>query len=82
MRHEGVKVAIDLTGRNLDKQIKSATKLGVPYVVIVGDEELKTGLYTLKNLKTSEETKTEVPRIISTVSDRRLDGDDEFDFGF
>jgi histidyl-tRNA synthetase len=40
------------TDTKLDKQLKYADRKGIPYVVIVGPDEVKQGKVTLKNLKT------------------------------
>lgn len=44
----------------LEKQLKYADKKGIPYVIIIGDEEAKNNVVKLKNMKTGkqEEFKT------------------------
>ncbi|MBI2612119.1 histidine--tRNA ligase [Candidatus Gottesmanbacteria bacterium] len=39
----------------LDKQLKYADRKGIPYVAILGPDEVKNGTITLKNLKTKEQ---------------------------
>ena len=39
----------------LDKQLKYADKKGIPYVVIIGPEEIKKNTVKLKNMKTGEQ---------------------------
>ena len=51
----------------LDKQLKYADKKGIPYVVIIGPEEIETKTITLKNLKTEEQTKTSFENLVSLV---------------
>jgi len=51
----------------LDKQLKYADKKGIPYVVIIGPEEIETKTITLKNLKTKEQTKTSFENLVSLV---------------
>jgi histidyl-tRNA synthetase len=55
LRKQGKNVAVDLSGRKLDKQIKNAEKKGIKQVLFVGDEEIKSGQYKLKNLDTGKE---------------------------
>jgi histidyl-tRNA synthetase len=55
LRKQGKNVAVDLSGRKLDKQIKNAEKKGIKQILFVGDEEIKTGQYKLKNLDTGKE---------------------------
>jgi histidyl-tRNA synthetase len=51
----------------LDKQLKYADKKGIPYVVIIGPEEVEEDKVVLKNLKTKEQTKVSVENLISLV---------------
>lgn len=71
LREEGINVAIDITARKLDKQIKAAIKLGAPYMLFVGAEELKDEVYNFKEVATSDEQKLSFERIVSTVKDYR-----------
>ena len=68
LRAQGVNVAVDFTGRKLDKIIKSADKMGVEYVLFIGEDELKQGKYNLKNLTTSEEKSLSPSEIAKTFS--------------
>ncbi len=74
LRKEGVRAELDITGKKLDKQIKTAIKKQIPFVAFVGEEELSSGIYTLKNLKTSSEDKVDAVRMVSVVSDYRYNG--------
>lgn len=56
LRRAGLNAAVDLSGRKLGDQLKIADKKGIKHVLIIGDDELKTGTYTLKNLQTSQQT--------------------------
>ena len=56
LRSEGIHVAVDATGRKLDKKIKSADKSGYKKVLIIGDNELKIKRVVLKDLETGQET--------------------------
>ena len=50
LRQAGVGVAVELEERKMDKQIKTADKQAIPYVIVVGEEELQTGEVQLKKL--------------------------------
>jgi histidyl-tRNA synthetase len=71
LRAEGVKTELDITGRRLDKQLKTALKKNIPYILFVGEEEVATEVYTFKNTASAEEQKLSFERIVSTVKDRR-----------
>jgi len=56
LRRGGLNVAVDLSGRKLGDQFKTAEKKGLEYVLIIGEDELKTGKFKLKNLLSGQET--------------------------
>lgn len=55
LRSAGLNVAVDLSGKKLGDQLKTANKKGIDHVLILGENELKSDSYTLKNLKTGKE---------------------------
>jgi histidyl-tRNA synthetase len=71
LRDEGVTVAVDMSGRKLDKQIRSAEKKGITHVLFVGDSELESGQFKLKNIVSGEELTLSLPRLVSNVKDKR-----------
>lgn len=71
LRDEGVRVAIDNTGRKLDKQIKTAVKQKVNYLLFVGEQEIASEQYRLKDVANETEQELSLERIITTVKDRR-----------
>lgn len=83
LRQEGSNIELDITGRKADKQLKTAIKKQIPYIIFVGDEEAKSGIYTVKNTTTGKEDKLSFERVVSLLSDYRSrssrDDDDEFD---
>lgn len=81
LRKERINVELDFTGRKLDKQLKTAVKKNIPYIMFVGTEELDKEVYPLKNTTTSEEQKLSFERVVTTLRDHRKHPvtDDEFD---
>lgn len=67
LREEGVCVAVDMSRRKVGKQIEVAVKKNIPYLLVIGEEELKSGRFKLKNLGTGDETECSLERVISTV---------------
>ncbi|MBQ0005356.1 MAG: histidine--tRNA ligase [Clostridiales bacterium] len=67
LRKQGVRVIIDTKARNLKGQLKYANKLGAAYTVVIGEDEISTGELTLKNMNTSEQTKTAREDLIKTI---------------
>lgn len=57
LRSGGAAVDIDLTMRNFKKQMQYANDQGYPFVIIVGEDEVKSGEYSVKDLRTGEQKK-------------------------
>jgi histidyl-tRNA synthetase len=76
LRQDGVNVALDISGQKLDKQIKTADKKGIRYVLIVGPKELESDQFTLKDLQTGNEESHSLARIASILEDRRRGASD------
>lgn len=71
LREMGANVAVDFSGRKPDKQIKTADKKGIVYVLFIGQKELDDNQFTLKNLKTGKEERHGLQRIVSIIKDHR-----------
>lgn len=68
LRSSGINVAIDLSGKKVGDQIKIANKQAIPYVICIGEDEAKSGIYPLKNLETGEEKKLKAEEISGILS--------------
>lgn len=79
LRDEGVNVELDITARKIDKQIKTAVKKQIPFMVFIGEEELKKEIYPFKDTKSSDEQKLSFERIVAAVKDHRRNRRDELD---
>lgn len=67
LRAEGVNVAVDMSGKKIGDQIKLADKQKIPYIVVVGENEVKTDMYTLKELSTGIESKVDISGIVTKL---------------
>lgn len=79
LREEGVNTELDFTGRKLDKQIKTAVKKHIPFMIFVGEEELAKEQYNFKDVAKAEEQSLSFERIVATIKDQRRHSDDDFD---
>ena len=52
------------TSAKMKKQMNYANKRDIPYVVLVGEEEMNASNYTLKNMKSGEQTKCSLQELI------------------
>ena len=64
-----VNVAIDYSGRKPEKQLKSAIKAQVPFMLFVGDEEATSSKLTLKELASKKEHTGSVDELAKIVND-------------
>ena len=71
MREMGLNVAVDATDRKLAVKLKNADKHGIRYVIFVGDSEIESGQYSIKDLETGKEEKHSAERLVSIVKDFR-----------
>lgn len=55
LRKQGMKVELEMSNKKLTKAMNKANKEGYPYVIIVGEQEVKEGRYKKKNMLTGEE---------------------------
>lgn len=76
LREMGAKIAVDYSGRRIGDQLKNADKNGIRYAIIIGQQELESEQYTLKDLQTGTEEKHGLERIVSIVQDHRQADDD------
>lgn len=71
LREMDITVAVDASGRKPEKLIKNALKMGIRYVLFVGENELKDEQFTLKDLKTGAEERHSLQRIVTVIKDYR-----------
>lgn len=71
MRDMEVNVAVDPTGKSVEKQIKIAVKKGIHYALFIGEKELAEEQFELKNLLTGVSERHSLARIVSIVRDYR-----------
>jgi len=55
LRATGKRVYLDFDSRSLKSQMRLADKLGARFVAIIGDEELKSGTVSLRDMSTKEQ---------------------------
>jgi len=68
LREAGINAEIYPESTKLKKQFEYADRKHIPFVLIIGSEEMQTGQLSLKNLKTGEQLKTDLTGIKLAVS--------------
>jgi histidyl-tRNA synthetase len=61
---------LEFDQRKLDRQLKSASKMGVKYTLILGSEELAQGMVKVKDMASGEQTMVNHEDIVSWLSER------------
>lgn len=68
LRASGLNIELYLDPKTkLDKQLKYADKKGIPFVAIIGPDEVKNNTVTLKNMQTGEQKTISTDQLISTL---------------
>ena len=63
LRNVGINTEIYLNDKKLKAKFKYADKLEIPYVIVIGEDEIKSGEITLKDMKTGEEEKLPIDEV-------------------
>jgi len=66
-RKGGVKTDMDIMGRGVSKNLDYANKMGIPYALIVGEDEVKQKKYKLKDMDSGKEQALAVKDIIKKL---------------
>ncbi len=67
LRNKDIASEIYPSAAKLKKQMKYADQKNIPYTIFIGEEELKSGNYTLKNMTTGEQELLSEKDLINTL---------------
>lgn len=71
MRSWGVNTELDITSRKLEKQLKVAIKKDIPRIMFVGDNEVETGVYSVKDIKNNNEYNLDLAGIVERIKENK-----------
>ena len=60
LRNLNVNTEIYLNNKKLKAKMKYADKLEIPYIIVIGDDEIESSMVKIKNMKIGEEIKVEL----------------------
>jgi len=69
---QGLHVRVDISGKKVGDQVKDADKSAIPFVIVVGGDEIEQGTYTLKHLASGDEktvTEDEIPAAMDELAE-------------
>lgn len=64
LRNAGINTEIFLNDKKLKAKMKYADKLEIPYVIVIGEEEVDSGIVKIKDMKTGEEKQCKIGEIV------------------
>ena len=67
LRNNGVAAEIYPEAAKMKKQMEYANRRGIPYVVIIGSEELSEGIATIKDMRTGEQAKVRFEEVTEHI---------------
>ncbi len=67
LRNSGINAEIYFDDKKIKAKFKYADKLNVPYVIVIGEDEIKSGKLTLKNMQEGTQEQLEIEKIIDKL---------------
>ena len=67
LRKKNLNVGLDISGKKLPDQLKSIDKRKIPFVMVVGKDELESGKFKVRNVETREEKEGNIQEIADIV---------------
>ena len=66
-RESGVRVQLYCESGKFKKKIGYADKIGVPYAIFMGEDEIRDGVVTCKDMATGEQTKLSAAETLERI---------------
>lgn len=63
IRSLGYKVEVDLSGKKIKRSMEYADRKNIPYVIVLGENEIEKGTFELKNMSSGEKTSIELDNL-------------------
>ena len=67
LQQNGIRAELYPDADKMKKQMKYANQRAIPFVVLIGEQEMETKQYTLKNMTTGEQEKLSAEKIVEKV---------------
>jgi len=72
LKSSGIPVETDYTGASLKSQMKKADKSGAGHTLIIGEQEMKSGIAVLRNMQTKEQAEIAMKNIEEELKKRTM----------
>lgn len=70
LRNSKIVSEVYMENVKLKKKLNYANKLGIPYVIIIGEEEVNSNMLTLKEMSTGEQSKLSVDEVVEKLMNK------------
>ena len=67
LRKNGINTEVNYTKKSVKSMMNYANRIGVPFVIIVGEDEKQQGLVTIKNMKTGSQELCDLDKVIDKL---------------
>ena len=67
LRKENIETEVYLEDKKIKAKFKYADKLSIPYVIVIGEEEIENNTVTLKNMETGEQETITIEEVIKKI---------------
>ena len=67
MRAEGIKVQMDVMGRNIKNQFKYANRINAAKTIVIGADEIERNSFAIKDMETGSQTEVPMEKIIEEI---------------
>ena len=69
LRQAGINTEIYFDNKKIKAKFKYADRLKIPYVIVIGEDEITSGKLTLKNMETGKQEQKEIAEIIKILTE-------------
>jgi len=70
LRRQNINSELYPAGTKIKKQLDYANSNNIPYIIIIGSDEIESGLLTFKNMQSGEQAKYKIDEVISQVKSK------------
>lgn len=67
LRNAGINTEIYFDNKKIKAKFKYADRLKIPYVIVIGEDEIKSGVLTIKNMQEGTQEQLEIDNIIDKL---------------
>ena len=69
LRNAGIEAEVYLEDKKIKAKFKYADRLQIPYVIVIGEDEITNNVVTLKNMKTGEQQTLKLEDVIEAINE-------------